>query len=185
MPSKKAKLAVSRRASTAKVVSATSKVTRAPFLKHVAFIPLLSLVLIVWVAYRVLFHFPVWFDESVGKAIFFGLPVWLYISMTRSEGMKQTFSIEKIRPGLLLGLAVGGIFGFAATIAGFARAHVVVQSAPLFTSDLFWGEFLLAMLTGFWESLFFFCWVMVIVQEKFRHWPAVNQLLMIVTLLGL
>jgi hypothetical protein len=178
MPSKKAKSPAKSQAPRTSV----SRVTKPSFLTHVAFIPLLSLVFIVWVAYRVLFHFPIWFDESVGKAVFFGLPVWLYISMTRSNGMKATFSIEKIKPGLLLGVAVGGVFGFSATIAALIRSHAVVQTAPLFTSDLFWGQFLLALFTGFWETLFFYTWVMVIVQEKFRHWPAVNQLLMIVTI---
>ena len=122
---------------------------------HIAFVPLLLLVFVMWVAYRVLFHFPVWFDETLGKAVFFGLPVWLYLVMSRSKSMAETMSPRALKPGLLLGLAFGGIFGFAGTLISLLKKGVIVQSAPLFTSDIFWWEFFFAMMTGFWESLFF------------------------------
>jgi hypothetical protein len=35
------------------------------------------------------------------------------------------------------------------------------------------------MMTGFWESLFFFTWIMVITMEKFSRWPLLNQILFV------
>jgi len=131
------------------------------------------------VIYRTLFKFPIWFDETIGKAIFFGLPVWLYITLTRSKSMIQTFSLKRLFPGLFLGLAVGGIFGFSGVLASLLHQQVHIQAVPLFLSDGFWWAFFLALMTGFWETLFFYCWVMVIVTEKYAKWSFVNQLLMI------
>ena len=147
-----------------------------------ALLTLLVLVFIVWVIYRSLFKFPIWFDETVGKAIFFGLPVWLYMTLTKSKSMSQTFSLGRLFPGLFLGLAVGGIFGFSGVLASLIHQQVHIQAVPLFMSDQFWWEFFLAMMTGFWETLFFYCWVMVIVTEKYAKWSFINQLLMISTI---
>jgi hypothetical protein len=169
MPSRKPK-APSRRVPSSSVKVSTT---------HVAFFPLLFLVLIVWVVYRTLFRFPIWFDETIGKAIFFGLPVWLYISLTRSHSMTNTFAPDKIKRGLLIGLALGGVFGFAGTLATLINRQVVIQAAPLFSSDAFWWEFFLALMTGFWESLFFYTWVMVITMEKFSKWSVLNQILLV------
>lgn len=146
---------------------------------HIAFVPLLFLVFVVWLIYRTLFKFPVWFDETIGKAIFFGLPVWLYLTLTKSKSMVQTFSLNKLFPGLFLGLAVGGIFGFSGVLASLVHQQVTVQAAPLFLSDTFWWQFFLAIMTGFWETLFFYCWVMVIVGEKYAKWSLLNQVLMV------
>jgi len=146
--------------------------------KHIAFFPLVILVFIIWCIYRYLFRFPVWFDESIGKAIFFGLPVWLYLSITRSKAMADTVHPRYLQSGLLMGLAVGGIFGFAGALASLMRKGVVVQAAPLFAADSFWWEFFLAMMTGFWESLFFYCWIMIVIMAKFRRWPLINQALL-------
>lgn len=169
----------SRKSKTASHSSSRSVLSaRLPAAKHIAFFPLVVLTLIVWIVYRVQFKFPVWFDETIGKAIFFGLPVWLYISLTRSKSIRDTFAPERLEPGLLLGVLVGGVFGFAGTLAGLMRHHVVLQAAPLFASNMFWQEFFLALMTGFWESLFFYTWIMVVVQEKFHKWSLVNQVIL-------
>jgi hypothetical protein len=146
--------------------------------QHITFFPLLFLVLVMWIVYRARLNFPVWFDESIGKAVFFGLPVWLYLSLSRSRSIVETFQLSKIKPGVLLGMVVGGLLGFAGVLATVLTRHVIIQQAPLFTSDLFWGEFLLAILTGFWESLFFYSWVMVVIQEKYANWTLLNQVLL-------
>ncbi len=146
--------------------------------KHLAFIPLLSLVFILWVLYRSLFRFPVWFDETIGKAVFFGLPVWLYISLAGSKSIAETFAPNRIHKGLILGITIGGLLGFGGTLATLLQQRAVVQAAPLFTSDGFWGEFFLAMMTGFWETLFFFSWIMTMITEKYRKWPLLNQVLL-------
>lgn len=152
--------------------------TTNPLSQHIAFIPLLVLVLIIWCIYRYLFRFPVWFDETIGKAVFFGLPVWLYLSITRSRAISETIHLRFLQPGLWMGLAIGGIFGFAGVLASLWQRGVVVQAAPLFAAESFWWEFFLALMTGFWESLFFYCWIMTVILEKFRHWSLMNQVVL-------
>lgn len=159
--------------------SAAGSVGRAS--QHQAFWPLVILTFLVWFVYRAVFSFPVWFDESIGKALFFGLPVWLYISVNGTQSIVDTLAVSKLKSGLLLGIAVGGILGFASTLfAAFAGNGVAtVQPAALFSSPLFWGEFLLAIMTGFWETLLFFSWIMLVIQEKMRGWSLAKQLLLV------
>lgn len=145
--------------------------------RHVAFIPLLIIMGIIWFIYRAVFSFPVWFDESLGKALFFGLPVWLYVTLSGSRSIPETFSVGKIRQGLLMGIAFGGIFGFVASIVTLLQSGAQIQAVELFDSPLFWGEFLLALMTGFWETLFFFSWIMVVWQEKFTRQSLLTQVL--------
>jgi hypothetical protein len=145
---------------------------------HVAFFPLLVLVFLVWLVYRQMLPFPPAFDETIGKAVFFGLPVWIYFSVTRSKSMMETFSIGKFQPGLLLGLAVGGVYGFAATLLSFALQKPLIVAAPLFATTRFWGEFFIAIMNGLWESLLFYTWIMVVIQEKYRKWSLFNQIVL-------
>lgn len=146
---------------------------------HLAFVPLLAVCLIVWVVYRLLFRFPVWFDETLGKAIFFGLPVWLYISMTGNQDIANTFAPSKIRPGLLLGIAVGGLYGFAVSLLRMLQPGTIVSAVPLFSSPDFWGEFILAICTGFWETLFFYSWIMLVVEKKLSKKSIFLQIVMV------
>jgi hypothetical protein len=37
----------------------------------------------------------------------------------------------------------------------------------------------LALMTGFWESLFFYSWIMVAIQEKYHRWGLLNQVLLV------
>lgn len=147
--------------------------------KHQAFLPLLALTFIVWVIYRALFKFPVIFDETIGKAIFFGLPVWLYIMMTGSRSIIDTLSVMKFKRGLLLGIAIGGIYGFVAVIFRALMAGGQVQQLAYFTSSDFWWQFLLSLLTGFWETLIFYSWIMIVVQEKFAKWTLFKQIMLV------
>lgn len=149
---------------------------------HIIFFPLLLLTLVLWILYRALFVFPVWFDESFGKGLFFGLPVWFYIVITQSEAIKDTFSRYKLQSGLLLGLAVGGIFGFTTIIMSLLQTGATPQAVPLFSSPNFWQEFLLALLTAFWETLLFFSFVMVVIQQKYAKLPLTMQLTMVVVI---
>lgn len=136
---------------------------------HLAFWPLLLLVFLLWVLYRQLFNFPVWFDETIGKAIFFALPVWAYVNITNVKEIPKTFAFSKMKSGLMLGLAVGGIYGFVASFLGLLTNGGKIQTALLFTSNAFWWEFFLAILTSFWETLFFFSFVMVVINQKFKN----------------
>jgi len=146
---------------------------------HVGFFPLLTLVLISWVIYRSFFEFPVWFDETVGKAVFFGLPVWLYITMSGSTSIPDSFAGYKLKNGLLLGIAAGGIFGFAASIFALLTRGGVVEAAWLFTSEIFWKEFILAIMTSFWETMLFFSLVQTVIQEKFLKWSVLQQVTLV------
>jgi len=146
---------------------------------HIVFFPLLTLSLILWFVYRSIFTFPVWFDEILGKALFFGIPVWLYIIVTQSKSIADSFAPNKLYVGLLQGIAIGGIFGFATSIITLMMRGTGVQSALLFQSQDFWYEFLLAFFTAFWETLFFFSFVMSVVQEKFQKWGLTNQVVFV------
>lgn len=137
--------------------------------KHEAFLPLLFLTLLLWFFYRSIFHFPVWFDETIGKLVFFALPVLLYVSVSGSTEIFNSFALKKLKPGLLLGLAIGGIFGFAGAFLGALSRGGQVAILPHYFANWFWWEMFLAIMTGFWETLFFFSFVMIVVEEKFHH----------------
>lgn len=141
----------------------------------VVFYPLLLLTLILWILYRSLFYFPVWFDEIIGKALFFGFPVWLYITISGATEIMESFSLKKFQPGILLGLAVGGMFGFTTSVIALLQTGVVVEPAWLFSSDLFWKEFILALFTSFWETLLFFSFVMTVIMKKYPNWSLTLQ----------
>lgn len=147
--------------------------------QHVLFWPIVIAVLVAWVIYRQLFHFPVWFDETIAKAFFFGLPVWIYVIASRFTPIVDTFSREKLERGLLLGLALGGVYGFVTAIISILQKGAVVAAVPLFMSDRFWFEFVLALFTSFWESLFFFSFVGMVIFDKYKHWSLVTQILLI------
>lgn len=146
---------------------------------HVGFFPFLTLVLISWVIYRSLFEFPVWFDETVGKAVFFGLPVWLYVTMSGSKSIPDSFAGYKLKNGLLLGILAGGVFGFATSIFALITRGGVVEASWLFTSEAFWKEFILAIMTSFWETLIFFSLVQTVIQEKFLKWSVGQQVILV------
>lgn len=148
--------------------------------EHILFFPILFITVGAWFAYRWLFSFPVWFDETVGKAVFFGLPVWFYLVTSKSKTILKPLRFSIIQPGLLLGLAMGGLFGFITSTMNIFQSGGVVASAQLFQSTLFWYEFALAIFTGFWETLFFYCFVAVVVFEKFKYLALVWQMIIIV-----
>ena len=144
-------------------------------IKHEAFLPLLSLTFLLWFLYRLLFDFPVIFDELIGKAIFFALPILLYISITGAVEIIETFSLEKMKSGLFKGLAIGGIFGFVAAILAIVTKGTGVIKIPYYFADWFWWEMFLALLTAFWETLFFFSFIMTIIQQKYQKWSLLKQ----------
>ena len=144
----------------------------------VVFFPLVILTLVFWILYRSLFSFPVWFDETIGKAIFFGLPVWLYLNVSEGKSILDSFAPYKLKTGLLLGIAVGGIFGFVFSILSLVQSGAVVEAVPLFESNLFWYEFLLAIFTAFWETLLFFSLILTVIIEKFKNWSMLNHVLL-------
>lgn len=177
-PTKHRRQAVSRKSARSQTAPSQASLGR----QHIAFYPLLVLTLIVWFIYRRLFIFPVWFDETIGKAIFFGLPVWLYATTVNARSLIDTFASNKIKPGLLLGIAIGGIFGFSSALLAAFKGGGAVTAAQLFSTNAFWWEFFLSLMTGFWESLFFFSWIMTAVMEKHVKWPLMNQILLVASI---
>lgn len=148
-----------------------------PKASYAAFIPLIIITCLIWYVYRAVFTFPVWFDETIGKALFFGLPVWLFVTLSGNKRIPETFALNKLWPGLLMGVAVGGLFGFATSIILVLQSRGLVIPVSLFESPLFWGEFLLALFTGFWETLFFYSWIMLVWQEKYSRQSLATQVL--------
>lgn len=144
--------------------------------KHEAFLPLLVLTFLLWVFYRSIFRFPVWFDESIGKLVFFALPVLLYIAISGSTKILNSFALKKLKPGLLLGLAIGGVFGFAGAFLGALSRGGQVAILPHYFADWFWWKMFLAIMTGFWETLFFFSFVMIVVEEKFDRFSMLQKI---------
>lgn len=111
--------------------------------------------LILWVAYRAFVRQPIWFDEGVAKAIVFGIPVFWFASRSRFIANEMGLDGHKILPGLYLGLAVGGLYGFVGILSQVSGGRQVVE-AMLFATPQFWWLAFLALLTSWWESLFFF-----------------------------
>jgi len=165
MPSRAKKLNKSKKSTSAVVQTANSSI----------FIPIVTLFFIFWLIYRFVFHFPIWFDETIGKALFFGLPVWLYITISGDRSIADTFSWKKFEPGILLGLAFGGLYGFATSLFLVMAGGGGVEPALVFVSPAFWNEFLLALFTGFWETLLFFSFIQMVVMQRYRQWGFLHQ----------
>ncbi len=144
------------------------------------FLSLVALTFVTWMLYRFLFAFDVWFDELIGKAIFFGMPVMLYISALSAEHIVKTWEPKKLKPGMLLGLGLGGSFAFIGAIMGVLLKGGGVEVVPFFTAGRFWWELLLSLATGFWETLFFFSWIGNEIYERFE-WPLIWKIIGIAT----
>jgi len=145
--------------------------------QRVFFALILVVTFVLWVLYRSLFSFPVWFDETFGKALFFGLPVWLFVAATSNKQVADVFRSFKFESGLLQGIAYGGVFGFFASLVFLIRDGAALQAAPLFASSEFWYEFMLALFTGFWETLLFYGLIMVVLQQTRPKWSLVQHVL--------
>jgi hypothetical protein len=152
--------------------------TQSTRVSHAAFFPILVLSFALWLVYRGVFHFPVVFDEVIGKAIFFGLPVWLYVLVSGFRKIGDTFAPYRIRRGLMLGLAVGGIFAFALSLATIWQKDAIYPSFAFLTNE-FWWQFFLGLVTSFWETLFFFSFVMLVLQSIMRRSPFILQVIFV------
>ncbi len=119
------------------------------------------------VVYRATMHAPVWFDEVFVKAILFGGPIWLYARKSKQHHSFYGLETKRFWIGAFNGLALGGLFGFVAMIASSYRKTSIFIPG-LFQSNLFWGEFSLAFATAWWESLFFYGFILPVLKEKTR-----------------
>lgn len=132
------------------------------------FLQSISIIFIIWIVYRTFFSFPVWFDEVVAKAVVFGLPTIIYARRcTGNSCVRIGLENERFWPGMFLGMFVGAIYGFVAVLRSMLRADQI-QSVLLFASPIFWWTFFLAAMTAWWESVFFFGYVMNYLKDKLR-----------------
>jgi hypothetical protein len=159
--------------------SKAARASRARYLTHQSFFPVLIFTGVVWFLYRSIFNFPVWFDEIIGKAIFYGLPVGIYINVTGFRPIIDSLRLKKLQPGLLRGLAVGGMFGFITIFLRLLQVGQDFQPLLIFFADKFWWEMFLSLFTAFWETIFFFSFVMTVVQDKFVNWSLVKQVTLV------
>jgi hypothetical protein len=136
-----------------------------------------SFLLVTWVVYRTLFNFQPWFDETFGKAVFYGLPILVYVSISGYKKIADSLSTNKIKQGLMLGLALGGIFGFVGTIGAASVKGSVAQTSYVFLTLRFWQEFALALMTAFWETVFFFSFIMNVFQKNFKKLSKIGLIL--------
>lgn len=167
---------------TSSKVKKTSSASRGRHLTHQVFFPIVVFTIVLWFLYRSLFNFPVWFDEIIGKSIFFGLPVWAYISVTGFRPIIDSFRLKKLYPGVLKGLAIGGIFGFTTIFIRLLQSGGSIEPALVFLVERFWWEMLLGMFTAFWETIFFFSFVMTVIQDRFRKWSLIKQIILVTTI---
>jgi hypothetical protein len=147
--------------------------------QHQLFWPLLVLVFVFWFLYRILSSFPVFFDELVAKAIFFAFPVLIYLTITGFSATMETLSFAKLKKGLLVGLIIGGILGFVAVITKAFLDAGQVQPLAFYAADNFWWEMFLAILTSFFETLFFFSFVMLVIEDRYKKWSLLKKVLIV------
>ncbi len=145
----------------------SEKISKSNHSSQQLFLALILISLVLWILYRSLFDFPVIFDETLGKALFFGLPIWIYLSSTNQTEIIKTLSLSKLKIGLLKGLAIGGLFGFVGVLLSLLIKSTHVVQVTLFGSNQFWWEFFLALLTAFWESIFFFGFIQTALNNEY------------------
>jgi hypothetical protein len=114
-----------------------------------------------------MFHFPEWFDEIFVKAVVFGGPAFLYARHRMGGQERLGLGSKNFWCGMYLGLLVGGVYGFIGASRTLVQG-VHIEPIMLFSSSAFWWQFFLAIMTSWWESLFFFGYIMNAVQEEYR-----------------
>jgi hypothetical protein len=73
--------------------------------------------------------------------------------MYRSLALFPEWFDEIIAKGIVFGISFGGVH---------------VEPALLFSSSAFWFQFFLAMMTAWWESVFFFGFIMHALQDEYK-----------------
>jgi len=112
-------------------------------------------VFIVWGLYRLLFRMPEWFEETVLKAMVFGVPV--FVAVIRVE-KKTLTDLGMVTKGLLAALYFGLLFGLWLAVFGNIVAFLR-DGGVSFNPDVsvlkFGNLMMLGLVTAFWEQLLF------------------------------
>jgi len=140
---------------------------------QLVFWSLVSASFIALVCYRAYFLLPVWFDEIVAKSVIFGLPFLLFVLFSKRSVASFGLDPRKFWLGAYLGLALGGSFGFVAMLASALKTGGQILIPNLFFASDFWWTFFLALATAWWESLFFYGFILnVFLAQKKNEWQA-------------
>lgn len=136
---------------------------------------LFMFVLIIWGMYRFLFRLPVWFEELVLKGLVFGLPVlWVVFRWEGWRWQDLGIRLKGLLPSVVFGLGLGMSLGIVGNLGYFWRMGEMITGWSITAPQL--GTFLvLALVTAFWEGLFFAGYVLkklqvVLVDEWLRAW---------------
>lgn len=137
------------------------------------FFVLVGLSFVALLLYRAWFTLPVWVDEIIMKAVVFGLPFIIFARLVKKGPEFFGLGMKTFWPGAFYGLAMGGIFGFTALFSSALKGGKVFIPY-LFLSASFWYQFGLALVTAWWESLFFYGLVLSVLYEHYRkdEWKA-------------
>jgi len=79
----------------------------------------------------------------------------------------------------LIGLVIGGILGFMAVIAKALLNAGQIQPLAFYAAENFWWEMFLAILTSFFETLFFFSFVMLVIEDRYQKWSLFKKILVV------
>jgi len=102
------------------------------------------------------------------KALVFGMPAWVYAREVKNSNAKIGLSNKSFWKGMFIGLLLGGFYQFV-VVLGFRLRGEENLRYFLLSSPAFWKVFLLAVLTAWWESLFFFGYVLNRLLEKTKN----------------
>jgi hypothetical protein len=116
-----------------------------------------AVVFLVWGIYRWLSPFSLWFEELVLKGLVFGLPaVWMGIRRHGWSLVSMGLTSQRLFKSVYLGLGLGLSLGLVGELGNYFRYGQIQFSDYGLTSEMVGGFLLLALVTAFWEGLFFY-----------------------------
>ena len=121
-----------------------------------------SFVFLVWGFFRLLSPLPVWIEEVFIKALVFGLPVFIVVFKIEKKNLESLgIGMKNFFESVYLGLSLGTFFWFFGQLSNFIRHRGVLSIKEIQpTSAEFGGFLLLALITAWWEELFFMGFVL-------------------------
>jgi hypothetical protein len=108
-----------------------------------------------WGVYRLLFRLPTIIEETILKAIVFGIPVF-YVAHKRQWRWKELgMTVDNLTASVYLGILLGMILGVAGNFGNTIR-HGGLQFNDFGLTSATLGSFIiLSLVTAFWEQLLF------------------------------
>lgn len=112
---------------------------------------------LVWGGYRLFSPLPVVVEEILVKGLVFGGVV--YVVGIRQHGLSWRdlgLRVDNLFRSVYLGLGLGMVLAIVGQLANVLRHGGMMLSDQILTSDMVGGFLLLALVTAFWEGLFFY-----------------------------